>query len=235
MSQYKWSDSLSKIFDERDLEELRSLMAVATVVTAENIAETEPLQKRLIGLMTKLPKTEDENGVPRPDVKSEQGIELFKMARTFAMDAQATMARYSQTWAKIPGPTGAMAWANVATLVDERGAAIKIDPTKFKVMTVSGATIDPRVRFKTDDPDFVSQVVKPLREKFTTCVNTTISRLKTKTRMSGARAVDWDKSLAAAIKPIESLYKRRKKEEFAVKAEAELKKALKAVQVALGM
>jgi hypothetical protein len=73
-----------------------------------------------------------------------------------------------------------------------------------------------------------------MRNRMKRAANTTISRLKSKSK-GGAKSQDPAKKLDNAYKPIKALYKWAKAEEFPVKDEAAFNKAFKAVTVALGM
>lgn len=224
-------------FTSHDMEELGTIIGASAEITDDNLKAMEPLQDKFSRFLKKLPTTnvEDADGnlVPKTDTTTNAFKDFMASARNMAMDRLCFSQRYVVTFAKVPTPTGALMWADISTLKDADGKKADIDPTKFRHFTTTGTLIDPRRRFKTDDPDLVDQVIKPMRGKFKRAANTTLSRLKTKAG-GGAKTQDPAKKFDNAVKPIKAMYKWAKDEAFPVKDEAALNKALKQIRIVCG-
>lgn len=233
------SDSLKACgFTSHDMEELSTIVGAGAEITDDNLKAMEPLQEKFSRMLKMLPMTEIEDGDGNIKLKTDTASDAFKdfmaAARNMAMDRLRYSQRYVVTFAKVPTPTGALMWADIGSLKDADGKPADIDPHKFRHFTTTGTLIDPRQRFKTDDPDLVDQVIKPMRGKFKRAANTTLSRLKTKAG-GGAKTQDPAKKFDNAVKPIKAMYKWAKDEAFPVKDEATFNKALKQLRIACGI
>ena len=233
------SDSLAACgFNVYDMQDMREVVSAGAELTVDNLAEMEPLQVTFARLMSKLPTAsvldEDGNETFKVDSTSDAFKDFMAAAKDMALDRLCYATQYTKTFAKIPTLVGALAWVDVSTQRNADGDLVDIDPTVFRHYTTSGVLCDPRNRFKTDDPDLLDQVVKPIRNKMKRAASTTISRLKSKSK-GGAKSQEPAKRLENALKPIKALYKWCKTEEFPVKDEATLNKLFKQIAVICGM
>lgn len=235
------TDALKSVgFSSTDLERAKYIVGVGTEKTDANLGEFEPLQVEYAAILDRLPKveTEDADGniSSKTDEESDAFKDFMKIMRDASYDRLTFSKRYCHTFAKIPAPgTKALMWVNVATLKSEDGEQIKIDPTKWKVYSTTGALVDPRVRLKLEDPDLMAQVIKPLRTKWKGSSRTALSRLRTRVRGGNTRTQDFGARFAKIEKVIRTLYDAAKKEEFDVGTDAALKTALISVRKALGL
>lgn len=225
------TDSLAACgFSTHDFEEMRSVISQSAELTDDNIAAMEPLQDRFANFIKKLPVAETEdaegNAVYKTDTTSDAFKDFMGIAKNMALDRLRYSQNYVKTFAKVPSPTGALMWVDVRTQKDVDGKLIDIDPEKYRHFTTTGSIVDPRQRFKTDDPDLVDQVILPVRKRMKKAAATTISRLKSKASGS-AKTTDLGKKLENAFKPIKTAYDWAKREGFSVKDETALNKWIK--------
>lgn len=223
-----------------DIDRVRFIVGVSAEKNDENLGDMEPLQVEFGAYLKRLPHKEiedaDGNITSKLDEESDAFKDFMALAKDAATDRLTFSKRYCHTFAKVPAPgTGALMWVNTSSLKDADDKPVKIDPTKFKVYSVTGAVIDPRVRLKLDDSDLMEQVIQPLRKKFKQARNTAISRLRTRSRSGASRTQDFGARFAKIEKVVRSLYDAAKKEEFDVGTDAALKSALISVRKALGL
>ena len=235
------TDSLKAVgFSSADVERAKYIVGIGTEKTDANLGEFEPLQVEYAAILDRLPKVEVEdaegNITSKLDEESDAFKDFIKIMRDASYDRLTFSRRFCHTYAKVPAPgTKALMWVNVATLKTEDGEQVKIDPTKWKVYSTNGATVDPRVRLKLEDSDLMSQVIKPLRDKWKGSSRTALSRLRMRVRGGNSRTQDFGARFAKIEKVIRSLYDAAKKEEFDVGTDAALKTALVNVRKALGL